>query len=241
MRRDHRPFYLKRLYERFEEAWTRRFIRPQLDTLGTGFKIMKPWNLILHGPRIRFGNHVHVVTARDRRVCLSVWEFQGQVGAIEIGDHALICPGVRIDSASGVRIGQGAMIAAGAYLTDADWHDLYDRTRPIGTTREIVLEENVWIGDSAIVCKGVTIGRNAVVAAGAVVARDVPADTVVAGNPAMPVKVLDDPARCRVTRAALFEDPEGAARFHEDLDRYLLGNNRTLRWLRTRFSPRPGE
>lgn len=241
MRHDHRPYYVKRLCHRFEQAWTRHFLRPQLDRLGPGFMIMKPWNLRIYGPNIRLGDHIHVVTTRDRRVCLSVWEYQGQVGAIDIGDFSLICPGVRMDSASGIRIGPGVMIAAGAYLTDADWHDLYDRTRPIGATAEIVLEENVWIGDGATVCKGVRIGRNAIVAAGAVVTRDVEADVVVAGNPARPVKTLDDPGRERVTRAELFADPRAMDRHYDALERYLLGRNGTLGWLRSIFWPRPGD
>ena len=43
----------------------------------------------------------------------------------------------------------------------------------------------------AIVLKGVTIGENSVVAAGAVVTKSVPANTVVAGNPAVVVKTFD--------------------------------------------------
>jgi acetyltransferase-like isoleucine patch superfamily enzyme len=44
--------------------------------------------------------------------------------------------------------------------------------------------DNVWLGDHATVLKGVTIGDNSVVAARAVVTRDVPANVIVAGNPA---------------------------------------------------------
>ncbi len=240
MRRDHRPFHLKRLYHRLEDAWTRHFVAPQLDSLGPGYRFMKPWNIDIYGPNIRLGQHIHVVTARDRRVSLSVWQQGDQCGAIDVGDFALICPGVRIDSASRVQVGPASMLAAGAYLTDADWHDLYDRTRPIGTTRPIVLGTNVWIGDGATVCKGVTVGDHAIVAAGAVVARDVPPNTIVAGNPARPVRQLD-PDRPRRTRAELFQDPAGMASFYEDLDRYLLAGNSTLTWLRTLLRPRRGE
>ena len=113
-------------------------------------------------------------------------------GQIEIGDNVLICPGTRIDSASKVLIKNNCMLAAGTYLTDADWHDIYDRTKPIGTTKPITLEENVWIGDSSIVCKGVTIGKNSVVGAGSVVATDIPSGVIAVGNPAAPIKKLSD-------------------------------------------------
>jgi acetyltransferase-like isoleucine patch superfamily enzyme len=54
-----------------------------------------------------------------------------------------------------------------------------------------VLERGAWIGDSAIVCKGVRVGENSIVGAGAVVTKDVPPNVIVAGNPARVVKKLD--------------------------------------------------
>ena len=54
------------------------------------------------------------------------------------------------------------MIAHGAYISDADWHGIYDRAEPVGKTKPIKFEDNVWIGDSAIICKGVTIGKNSI-------------------------------------------------------------------------------
>ena len=46
------------------------------------------------------------------------------------------------------------MFANGAYISDSDWHGIYDRALPVGKSLEVVLEDNVWIGDSAIVNKG---------------------------------------------------------------------------------------
>ena len=83
------------------------------------------------------------------------------------------------------------MIAHGAYISDADWHGIYDRAEPVGKTKPIKFEDNVWIGDSAIICKGVTIGKNSIIGAGAVVTKDVPENCVFAGNPAKLVKKLD--------------------------------------------------
>jgi maltose O-acetyltransferase len=53
-----------------------------------------------------------------------------------------------------------------------------------------VIGDDVWVGNGAMILKGVTIGDRAVVAARAVVTKDVPPDTVVAGNPARVVKTL---------------------------------------------------
>ncbi|MCE8034520.1 acyltransferase [Billgrantia tianxiuensis] len=57
--------------------------------------------------------------------------------------------------------------------------------------RDIVLERGVWLGSDVTVLGPVHIGENAVVAAGSLVTRDVPANTIVAGRPAKPVKKID--------------------------------------------------
>ncbi len=127
--------------------------------------IMKPWHLKLHGEHISFGNAVHVITAKDRTVRLTTWSHDAAGGQIDIGDYVLICPGVRIDSATHINVGSNTMLAAGVYLTDADWHDIYNRTRPIGRSAPIVLEDNVWVGDGSIICKGVHVGANTIIGA----------------------------------------------------------------------------
>ena len=52
----------------------------------------------------------------------------------------------------------------------------------------IIIGKNVWIGEYVRICKGVTIGDGSVVAANAVVTKDVPPNSIVAGNPAKVVK-----------------------------------------------------
>lgn len=240
MRRDHRPYGIKRLHRQIERAYVNHFVAPQLDALGPDFQLMKPWNLQLHGPSIRFGRCVHVVTTRHRRVTLTTWEHEDGAGHIDIGDYALLCPGVRIDSACGVEVGPSSMIAFSAYLTDADWHDIHDRSRPIGRHARIRLEGNVWIGDSAIVCKGVTVGENSIVGAGAVVTRDVPANAIVAGNPARVVRELD-PTEVQRRREDYLHDPRRLESEIDQLERYLLGDNTLLHWLRTLIWPRRGD
>ena len=100
------------------------------------------------------------------------------------------------------------------------------------------IEDNVWIGDHATVLKGVTIGRNSVVAARAVVTRDVPANVVVAGNPARVVRELESDRELK-TRADYFADPVKLARFFDAVERDLLGKNGFLNWLRAVFFPGP--
>lgn len=240
MRRDHRPLYLKRFWGRIEQTYTNHFLRPQFDTLGPNSVFMQPWHMRFHGPHIRFGDHVHAIGARDRMIQFCVWVHERGSGRIEIADHCLVCPGVRIDSATAVQLGEGCMLASSAYITDADWHDIYDRTQPVGATAEVVLEDNVWIGDRATVCKGTRVGKNSVIGTGAVVTADIPANVIAAGNPARPLRSLD-PSRELRTRAALSEDPAAMRAWLDGLDAYLLGGNTLLGWIRSRLAPRPGD
>ena len=116
------------------------------------------------------------------------------------------------------------MLAAGAYITDADWHDVYDRTEAIGQTAAVTLERNVWIGDGAIVCKGVRIGENSVIGAGSVVTKDIPANVIAAGNPAKPVKSLDID-RPLTTRQDMLANGVELAQHMDGLERWLRQDN----------------
>jgi acetyltransferase-like isoleucine patch superfamily enzyme len=58
--------------------------------------------------------------------------------------------------------------------------------------KPIVVERNVWIATGATIIGGVTIGENSVVAAGSVVTRDVPPNTLVAGNPARIIRPITE-------------------------------------------------
>ena len=57
---------------------------------------------------------------------------------------------------------------------------------------KIVIKDKAWIGFNSIILKGVTVGEGSIVGAGSVVTKDVPDYTVVAGNPAIIVKTLNE-------------------------------------------------
>ena len=240
MIKDHRPYWLKRFQAKFERWFTRHFVAPQLESLGTGHNIMKPWYVRAQGSHIVIGNNVHIVTTSDRMVSFSTWAINEHQGHITLGDNVLVCPGTRFDSASAIKVGSNCMFAAGAYVTDADWHDIYDRTLTVGTTRPVSLGQNVWVGDGAIVCKGVSIGDNSVIGAGSVVTSDIPANVIAAGNPARVVRPLDA-GRQLITRDTLFHDPLQLERDMDRLERYLLHHNTLFGWLKALFFPARGD
>jgi len=230
MRKDHRPYYLKKLHTRIQDLYVKHFIKPQLSSLGAGFTFMKPWHVKIFGTPIHIGKYATLIASSDNIIRISVWSNSADKGSIHMGNHCMICPGVRIGSAERINIGDNCMIASNAYIADSDWHDIYNRTT-MGKTAPVDIADNVWVGEGAIVCKGVAIGENSIVGAGSVVVSDIPPGCISAGNPARIVKRLD-PNKKMVTRAHFFENPEKLFQEFDRFDRVLLGKNSLLHWIR---------
>jgi UDP-2-acetamido-3-amino-2,3-dideoxy-glucuronate N-acetyltransferase len=105
----------------------------------------------------------------------------------KISSHTFICEGVHIED--NCFVGHGVMFtndlfpratnADGSAQTEADW-----------TLVETFVKKGASIGSNATILCGVTIGENALIGAGAVVTKNVPANAVVAGNPAKIIKTL---------------------------------------------------
>ncbi len=167
---------------RFKKKFTRIEERPLVWGI---------WNVDIFGPNISLGKNIVFICGNGSRTTITSVKLGGHTGRIDIGNNVLVMHGVRISSASHVSIGDDCMLANFCYLTDADWHDIHDRTMLVGKTAPIVLERGVWVGDSAIITKGVRVGENSVIAAGSVVTKSVPPNVVVAGNPARIKKRID--------------------------------------------------
>ena len=240
MRRDHRPYWMHKLWEDYENWWTRRFLAPHFEALGAHAKVVRPWNVEVFGPNVRAGRAIHIVSRRDQPVSFTVWSPADAPGRIEIGDCCFFAGGIRILAAGSITIGDGALMAKNVTITDSDWHGLYNRVDPAPAHAPVVLGRNVWLGDGAYVGKGVSIGDNAVIAARAVVTKDVPANTIVAGVPAKTIGALD-PEGPFETRMAMLGDAEGLNAFMEAAYRETLAGNSLLGWLRTKVSPRRGD
>ncbi|SDJ15525.1 maltose acetyltransferase domain-containing protein [Salimicrobium halophilum] len=90
-----------------------------------------------------------------------------------------------------IRFGDRCQVAPGVHIYTAT-HPLDAKERSAGKEygKPVTIGDDVWLGGSAVINPGVRIGDRAVVAAGAVVTKDVPADTVVGGNPARVIKEI---------------------------------------------------
>jgi len=113
-----------------------------------------------------------------------------KIGAnCKISSHTFICEGVTIED--DVFVGHNvtfindiyprATAGEGQLQTEKDWQCV-----------PTLIKKGASIGSSATLLAGITVGENAIIGAGSVVTKDVPAHTIVAGNPARVLRNIED-------------------------------------------------
>lgn len=107
---------------------------------------------------------------------------------LDLSHDVVIAWEVKLYSLALIRIEDNVLISQGAHLC-AGTHDYRLPNLPL-LLKPITIETGTWLAADCFIGPGVTVGRGAVVGARAVVVRDVPALTVVAGNPARPVGIV---------------------------------------------------
>lgn len=126
---------------------------------------------------------------------------QGQIVA---GNDVSYGPGVVLyETRSGLRIGDNCMLAAGVKICGSEHgHEFTDRPmrEQAVVSKEIIIEDDVWIGMNAVIHPGVTIGTGTIIGSGSVVTRSIPAFCVAYGSP------------CRFQRSRLTNDSDSSSR-----------------------------
>ena len=127
-----------------------------------------------------FSNHIGL----NHRCIVSTMEPDAK---LTIGDNVGMSSSTitcfkRIDIGNNVRIGANCVIA------DGDFH--MDDPR-VGPAKPVKICDGVWLGYGVIVMKGVTIGENSVIGMNSIVTRDIPANVVATGSPAIVIKQLN--------------------------------------------------
>ncbi len=111
---------------------------------------------------------------------------------IIMGHHVFVNAGCTFLDGAFIRIGNYTLIGPSVQIyTPHHPLDYRERRQEKEFAYPVTIGDDCWIGGGVIVCPGVTIGDRAVVAAGSVVTKDVPADTLVAGNPAIVKRILN--------------------------------------------------
>lgn len=102
--------------------------------------------------------------------------------------------GTVISCSEKVTIKDNVLCGANVLITDTNWHptDPNERTSKKLEGKEIIIEENAWIGANSYILKGVTIGKNSIIGIGSIVTKNIPANCVAAGNPCKIIRHLDE-------------------------------------------------
>ncbi len=124
-------------------------------------------------------------------------------GIIELGKYSKVGVNSKIKCVNKIVIGDYTAMATNCVIVDNNNHPVnpldrlkmrktpsgsFERSWQNSDNAPIIIGSNVWIGENVRICKGVTVGDGSVLAANSVVTKDVPANSVAAGNPARIVK-----------------------------------------------------
>lgn len=109
---------------------------------------------------------------------------------IKIGKNVFINACCRFQDQGGIEIGNGVLIGHNTTIATLN-HDFNPNLRQNITPASVKIGNNVWIGSDSTILPNVTIGDGAIVGAGSVVTKDVPPNTIVAGNPARVIRAID--------------------------------------------------
>jgi acetyltransferase-like isoleucine patch superfamily enzyme len=174
---------LKKIHNLVRYIYNYLFWKPRFYSWGWKSELRKP-DLLYQTKAISIGKQVQI---RKGARIETIGDWDGQDPKIIIGDGTSIHLYFHCGAAHSVKIGKNVLIAGRVYISDHD-HEFDNAVFPPCKSGLIILpvviEDEVWIGEGAVILKGVTIGKRAVVGANAVVTKDVPPYTVVGGIPA---------------------------------------------------------
>jgi acetyltransferase-like isoleucine patch superfamily enzyme len=158
--------------------------------VGRRLHLEGPPPLIVGNGKIEVGDDAHIGSP-------CTWDV-GAMAELVIGDRVSLNYRNIVSAIKSVRIGDDTLIAGDVAIFDNTNHPVSPARRlaragvTVNEAAPVVIGRNVWIGIGSIIMRGVTIGDNSVVAAGSVVTKSVPPNTLVAGNPATPIRQLTD-------------------------------------------------
>ena len=164
--------------------WVRVFIYPFIIKRGKGSIIRRNARLDLNA-----GNKLII---GDRTIIENHVILNNGIGDIEIGNNTMITSrGMILGPAL---IGNNVVLGIGSQVLGLT-HDFEDIEIPIKdqgvSGAKVIIEDDVWIGGNCVIIQGIKIGKHSLVAAGSVVTKNVEPYTLVAGNPAKPIKKYD--------------------------------------------------
>jgi acetyltransferase-like isoleucine patch superfamily enzyme len=166
------------------------FWKWRLGKMGRRVVLDKP--LSINNPRAVFiGNFTNITSGC---VLADIDPSRIRYPKIKIGNYCTFLYRFQCNAAESVVIGDYVLAASNVLITDSD-HVIEPCGIPVTRNKRlkskpVIIGNNCWIGQNAVILKGVTIGYNCIIGANSVVTKDVETNSVVAGNPARLIKRL---------------------------------------------------
>lgn len=151
------------------------FYKTKFNRICKGLKI-KGWPIIQNDGKIIAGRNLYLKSNSQKIEILAEKNSE-----IHFGDNVFINDGTIIYSLKKISIGNNVLIGNRVLIYDSDWHGISGN---IIKTEPVEIGNNVWIGAGTIILKGVLIGENSIIGAGSVVNKNIPKNSIYAGNPA---------------------------------------------------------
>lgn len=127
-------------------------------------------NVWIEAPiRYSYGSHIHIGDRFYANFNLTLVDD----AHIYIGDHVMIAPNVTLSTAGHPE-------------------NIEERNKGMQYSKDIHIEDGVWIGAHVVVMPGITIGKNSIIGAGSVVTKDIPEGVVAYGVPCKVIRTIDE-------------------------------------------------
>ncbi len=151
--------------------------------------------IIINKGKIELGNGVSLNSFPNGELFKSGLLAHLPQSQIIIGNNCEL-NGTVIHSRNSVTVGDNCLFGPGVIILDNDSHntsiDPIQRRSGSISDSPVVIGNNVWVGMRSIIMKGVHLGDNSIIAAGSLVTKDVPANQLFGGNPAVFIKNLNE-------------------------------------------------
>lgn len=151
--------------------------------------------------QIHFGKRL--TTGRYCR--FEAWPYLKKDKLIILGNNVEIGDFVHIAAINKVKIGNNVLIASKVFISDIN-HGNYQGNRQTSpyihpkdrelSFSSVIIEDDVWIGESVSILPGVIIGKGSIIGANTVITKSIPPNVIAVGNPATPIKYYNEDMRC---------------------------------------------
>lgn len=176
-----------------------RLVAPCAFLWRVKFNIRGRSNTVVFERGVRIKNtHIGIYGNNNTLIIMKYARIHNSEFVLDKGD-CIICIGMEssaekalfaaVEQESQITIGTDCMLSTDVEIRTSDSHKILDdEGNRVNFKGDIVVEDHVWIGAHASILKGVTLGSGSIIGFGSVVTKNIPANSIAAGNPAKIVK-----------------------------------------------------